>query len=414
MWSFVAGDRATEKEGSTRVRVYERRDRDGLFLTRAWVTTPSGRPVEQPLPRGMGREEATKLARLTAAERQKDLIVQRPKVGEAERTVTLGELLEAYASSEVAGRWRPRTAEGMQVNRQFWLRELGDRTDVMALSPSLVESTAQRAARASGWSPRTEGKRIAFLRAAVRWAYRRRRMIPRNPLDGVEVPSYNSDTSALIYSEAEVRKLVTSHREVDWRVTLAASIAYDTGRRITAITHLRTEDLVLDGARLHLHFRADWDKRKMAAMVPVSQETALLLAEAVDRTEVEEEGWLFPGGRLEQVDEIRGPISRWAIGDALHRAEATLGIPRVQGRAFHGIKRRHVTTSMEISHGDTALVGDVTGNVSAELLRRVYRQQNRARVTAQVDRIREALSAPDSDEDTPEDTPLISGVADDV
>ena len=40
------------------------------------------------------------------------------------------------------------------------------------------------------------------------------------------------------------------------------------------------------------------------------------------------------------------------------------GIKHVTGRAYHGIKRIHVTKSMEIAHGDTELVGDLTGNVS--------------------------------------------------
>lgn len=391
------------------MRVYERADREGLFMTRAWVSAPSGRPVEKPLPAGLTRKQAETLAKLTAAERQREVILRRPDPLAPAPVVTLGDLLEAYHGSEVAGRWRPRTQEEKVAGRRLWLSLLPEDQDVMELSPSLVEEAAQKAARRDSLSSRTEGKWIAYLRAAIRWAYRRRRLIPRDPLDGIQKPEHRPDTTELIYSPEEIRQLVTPHEEVDWRVTLAASIAYDTGRRITAILRLQTDDLVLQNGRLELHFLAEHDKRGVGARVPVSADTALLVAQAVERTEVEDSGWLFPGGRLEYVDEIDGPANRTNMARALHRAEETLGIRHVPGRAYHGIKRRHVTTSMEISQGDTSLVGDVTGNVSADLLRRVYRQQNRARVTAQVDLVRRALEDGNAAESTPESTPSQEG-----
>lgn len=56
-----------------------------------------------------------------------------------------------------------------------------------------------------------------------------------------------------------------------------------------------------------------------------------------------------------------------------------------------GIKRSHVTKSMEIAHGDTELVGDLHGNVSAALLRQTYRFGQDATKIPRVDAIREAL-----------------------
>lgn len=72
----------------------------------------------------------------------------------------------------------------------------------------------------------------------------------------------------------------------------------------------------------------------------------------------------------------------------LHKAEKALGISRVRGRGWHGIRRLHITLGFEVSGGDEALIGDVTGNVSADLLRWVYRQQDRGRITRQVDAVR--------------------------
>jgi hypothetical protein len=69
----------------------------------------------------------------------------------------------------------------------------------------------------------------------------------------------------------------------------------------------------------------------------------------------------------------------------------------VNGRAWHGIKRLHITLGFEAAFGDASLVGDVTGNVSAELLRNVYRQQDRKRITAQVDAVRAMIETPEDE-----------------
>lgn len=61
-----------------------------------------------------------------------------------------------------------------------------------------------------------------------------------------------------------------------------------------------------------------------------------------------------------------GPIA------TLHRAETILGIERVRGRAYHALKRAHVSVSWELAGGDAAKVGDLAGNTSPDVLRRHY------------------------------------------
>ena len=51
---------------------------------------------------------------------------------------------------------------------------------------------------------------------------------------------------------------------------------------------------------------------------------------------------------------------------------------------------------MEIAHSDTELVGDLTGNVSAALLRQTYRFGQDASKIRHVDAIREALKGPEN------------------
>jgi integrase len=355
------------------------------------------------LPEGMTREAAETLAELTAAERRKRILAGRTSMGEeavSPRKVTVEALLEAYHHSEVAKDWKARTMEDRELFRQFWEGVLGRDAEVLALTPSMVRKATQDGAERSGTGPQWERKRLAYLRAAVRWAELKARLIPENPLRGLELPAYEPDTDELVYSLEETARLLTPHGEVDWRVTLAANIAYDTGRRISSILALTLEDLMVEGDRLLLHFRPENDKRGRGGVVAVSEPTALLVASALEEGSVSETGWLFPEGRLEYVDEIHQPLSRAQAILKLHQAEAILGVKTVRKRAYHGLKRTHVTASMELSHGDTALVGDLTGNLSADLLRRIYRKRSRKRITAQVDAVRSAL--PGAGEGSPE------------
>ena len=128
-----------------------------------------------------------------------------------------------------------------------------------------------------------------------------------------------------------------------------------------------------------------------------ARETAELLADALEQDIVQEYGWIFPEGRLDYDDARDKPWSRDAAIDRLADAEHASGIEHVAGRAYHGIKRIHVTKSMEIAHGDTQLVGDLTGNVSAALLRQTYRFGQGASKARHVDAIREALNEPKTD-----------------
>jgi integrase len=375
------------------VRVYERPDRPGrIFMTRAWITTASGRPVERPLDEGITREAAETLCDLVASERKRDLLVGRQYHAEPSRT-PLGKLLDAYHDSELSGRWSDRTWDDKHRLRLFWLLELGEDAVVEALSTSRVERAAQKAARARGWGARTERKTLEYLRAAIRWGYHKAQLLDADPLrGGLSLPDYDPDTRALVYRLQEALLLSTPHEDIDWRVTLAVSIVADTGRRINAVRHLSIHDVGVED-RVYLRFQREWDKKKRDAYLPASQHTALLIADALDRPEVQESEWLFPEGRIEYDDPRDKPIGRKALEQALHAAEKVLGIPYIKGRGYHALKRTHITVSWGLAGGDPGLVGDITGNIDASLIKNVYRQQDRGRISKQVDAIRAQIEA---------------------
>lgn len=392
-WSYSAGKRATSTEPTSRVRVYERADIPGrIFMTRSWVLTASGRPVEVVLPEGTSQEYAELLTDQTVAERRLTILEGRTQAG-TEKPATLAQLFEEYHASAEAQDWSPKHLDDKDRCRKFWEAALDASTSVLDLTPALVEKKARQARERGGWTARWDRKRLAYLRSAVLWGLNKRRLYDVNPLRGLQLPEYEPQTDELVYTAREMMLFATPHFDVDWRVTLASSLIADTGRRISAVlTVSAVRDLVLlpvKGVdRLHVVFRKEFDKGRKGSIVPVSAETAQLIADALERSEVEESGWLFPEGRTEYDDPVDKPIGKDAMTDALHRAEETLGVPYVPGRAWHGQKRIHVTTSWEEAHGDAGLVGDLTGNVSANLLKDTYRKFSKKRTSTHVDRVR--------------------------
>jgi integrase len=405
LWSHVAGRRKTTTEPSSRVRVYERPDVPGLFMACAWDRTASGRPQEVKLPDGITQEAAEALADITAAKRRERILSGRDSLGRKKR-ITLRQLLEAYHASADAQEWSDKHRGDKERGRDFWLASLDPGMDVEELNKAQVAKVARDAREASSWGVRKERKLLAYLRAATRWGCEQAELYDALPLRGLRLPAYEPDTDGLVYTLEEARRLCGGHPGADWRDVLAINIAYDTGRRISAILALRVEDIVPQEEHgVFLRFRAEFDKGKRHTLAPVSDHTAELLALALERSVVQEEGWLFPEGRLDYDDAVDKPRTKDAAIDGLRVLEELVGVESVERRAFHGLKRTHVTVSMEEAQGDTALVGDITGNLSAELLRKVYRKANRSRSREQVTRVRKRLKvAPDGAEQTREDT----------
>lgn len=402
--SKSAGKRATRTEPTSRVRIYERPDLGWrICMTRAWVTTPSGRPAEELLPEGTAWEWAELLAEKTAQERRMAILEGRAKSG-ARKPVDLARLFKEYHASAEAQDWSEKHRDDKVRCRKFWEAVLDTSMSVLDLTPAVVEKKARKARERGAWSSRWDRKRLAYLRSAVLWGLNKARLYDVNPLRGLELPEYTPQTEELVYSAREMMLFATPHQDVDWRVTLASSVIADTGRRISAVLSISAvRDLVLlpvQGVeRLHVIYRREFDKGRRGSVVPVSAETAQLIAEALERPEVQESGWLFPEGRTEYQDPVDKPVGKDAMTEALHRAEEALGVPYVPGRAWHGQKRIHVTTSWEEASGDAALVGDVTGNLSAELLKNTYRQHSRRRTTTHVDRVRQRLKDEAEEED---------------
>lgn len=407
------GKRAARGRPSSRVVVFERADLPSrFFIVRSWVKGKGQAPREDVLPSGTTWEGAQKVGRNAATEREARIVSGRTETGERP-ALTVRELLRAYHGSAKAGKWGEKHSGEQERQRKFWEIRIGSRM-AEDVSPDEIERLAADAAERLKWEGRAHERALQYIQTAGRWGAIKGGLFDRNPWAAIDFPDLSDHPGkpGRIYSPEEIAKLVTPHPEVDWRVTVTASIEYDTGRRTKAIRHLwrglqddpfgEDSDFQVvvvklkDGTlveRLFLHFRAPYDKGKRDMWVPVSEETRGLLLEALERTEVRESGWLLPEGRMDCDDPREKPVGDSALIGMLRDAEETLEIPHVERRAYHAIKRRHVTTSDEEAAGDLNLVGDVTGNRSPEVLRSLYRFPEAARMVLQVDRVRGRLSS---------------------
>ena len=415
IWSESAGRRGYGPDRpSSRVRVFERADAPGrIYLERSWV---EGAERVKVMKHGTTRDAALNVAKKVAQRREELILRGKDDFGDA-RQPHLFELLRGYhdpKKNRKARKWSERHRLEQERCRDFWMRALGDVPATNdGLSQATVEAVAGDAAEARGWSERTEEKYLKYLAAATRWGTRKARTLKVDPLQGLDLPDVQYDTRKRIYTVDEVRLLVTPDAEVDWRVTLASALATVHGRRISAILHLWAG---LDGVdqdpdwavlevrdgdrrfeRLFLHYRAEFDKGGRDEWVPVPAVVRGLVEDALARPEVRESGWLFPEGRMEFDDARAKPMRADSIIRALHAAEKALGIKRVKGRGFHGMKRLHVTKGLQVAGGDATRVGDVTGNVSEHVLKQIYRQAELGQMVQQVDGVADILMGPEAE-----------------
>ena len=213
---------------------------------------------------------------------------------------------------------------------------------------------------------------MKYIRAAVRWGKRKARFLDHDYLDGTGVPRYESNGVA--YTEEEIEAISGVAQGIDPRFWAAWEIATDTGRRIGAIRRLVVEDLDFEDGVAAINFPAATDKARRQGRAYVTDETKAAIEALLELDAVLESGYLFPQGRLTHRDRRNGPIGDTGLNKMLKKAEEAAGVDHVEGRGFHGVKRRAVTMLMDAFGGDAGKVGQITGNLTPSVLEGVYRQ----------------------------------------
>src|SRR5260370_18298413 len=98
---------------------------------------------------------------------------------------------------------------------------------------------------------------------------------------------------------------------VDWRLPLAVALAESTGQRISAILHLRGEDLALERLPYGwVQFRAEHQKNGCDHGVPLTRNTARLIRRHLRSLRSEPASFLFPEEKEPTMPEVLWFMSR--------------------------------------------------------------------------------------------------------
>lgn len=317
LWSYACGQR-----GVNRVRVYQRSVSPVLYIEWHWrgrrrqrsLKTETGHPVTD---RSLAKDIAHEVSRRLKVDHN---VAARTRVFGVTGDHTLGELLDRLHRART---WKDQA--GPERFRKFWLAELGEATALSDVTPAMVEAVG------GDWSPKTLRHYRTYLIAAFTFAERKLKWIEaRGNLSAVDLPK--GQGSAPAYTLDEIRALLPALEAEDVRAGWIGHVAWQTGRRLTAIRTLEKRNVMLGDEVGVIHFPAETDKAGKASDVAVVGH-ALTLTRRMMET---------PG---KYVLGERPPSKELCIKGWMARAEECAGIAHKPGRGFHAIKRRYATES---------------------------------------------------------------------
>lgn len=373
LWSYVAGTKRVN-----RIRVYARSDTPTIWIEwhddtgrhREPLTTPAGRPITS-------RALAVKIADRAASAQltKREASAAHELLGVPKRH-TLGELFQRLHDAREKA-WSEPYQRDQKRFRKFWLAALGKPTPLARVTPAAAEEKVRAGAEAEGWSARTQRAYLRYLVDAFSYAQRKLKWINEEKnLSAVEMPKGESESKP--YSRDEALRLLPATREVDPRCWACAEIAYQTQRRLNAIRSLtvaayRTE--AQKGVAIGvLQFEGKTDKARKTGQAVITGEAKEAVEYLLEQPAVRASGLLFPAGDLADAEAPAVRVSREQLIDWLHEAEKRAGVPLVEGRAYHGLKRRGVADAGRAIR-DTAVVSKQSGTTKATL-DRIYDQDD--------------------------------------
>ncbi len=360
----MAGRRPTWRyscgiKGVNRVTVYERMGRPCLSIE--WWEA-SGQRVQRSLKyyTGLavpntkeGRMFAVMAAKKVSTERQQARYVELTDVLGSSEVRSVGDLLVRLHTDKEA-RWSASHSTAQARHRLFWESRLGA-VRLTRVTAGVVEKTADAEAKVKGWSPRTHGAVLRYLVDAFYYAERKLKWIDSlDNLSAVEIPKPRSTAKA--YTLAEVKLLLPALEQIDKRAAWIGHVAWQTGRRLSAIRGLYKSEVALVDGRAILRFPAATDKVGDEGEAVVCGRAADLTSELLSAP-----GKYVLGRRIPSL----GGCDRW-----IRAAEKLAGVPHIKKRAWHGLKRRWATET-EGKRGREKMAG-----TTHQTLNRVYVQDD--------------------------------------
>jgi integrase len=392
-WSFSVGVYGCS------VRAYERADGGNLWLE---IRERGHKPRYENLEH-RDRGQATEQAKARHSELARGLAA-------APETPTLGVVLDAFLARQEAraAELRPAAVADAKRESAFWKAALGEGADPTRVTQDDLEGIMRlrrsgaidargghvAAEKRCAVRVRAVASDLEFLRAALRWAVHKKRLLRVNVMDGFEIPDEPNPRRPVATadryerSRAKADQVTMELRGEGKRVEVPSylpellDLAYATGRRIGAICALRYADLRLDVTAEAPYGATVWpaatDKMGKEWMAPIDRRAR----EALDRIGADREvgvrgkwpasPWLFPSPRNPSR-----PLSKDLASEWLERAEALAELPKLDGSLWHAYRRGWATARKHYPLADVAAAG---GWKDTTTLRTVYTQADAATV----------------------------------
>lgn len=318
MWRYSVG-----QKGVNRVTAYERPDATCIYVEwwdneggtptrhRKGLRTITGEPVTD-------REIAKKAVAIMAQAQERRRNQRAAELLGIVTTRTLLDLLKRLHMDKAA-EWSDAYRRDQDRYRTLWESKLGE-IALTGVTPATVERIAREA---YADKPTARARSLRYLVDAFYYAERKLKWIePRHNLSAVNIPKPKGESKP--YTSEEAQRLLPALERVDWRAGWIGYVAFQTGRRLTAI---RTLPKHPEWFRDHgdygvLRFPGETDKARNTGEAVVTDDTLRLSRRAHKRYSVP------------TMEECQ---------DWLRRAEEVAGIPHRRGRSWHGLKRLYAT-----------------------------------------------------------------------
>ncbi|HWI89032.1 MAG: site-specific integrase [Gemmatimonadaceae bacterium] len=367
-------------EHGLRVRLFQMR-KGGTFYRDVWLPEVG---KDRKYLQTTDRAEAERLGRAFLAARLRE-----EHEAPLSRVLTLGTLWDRFRrESQNFLDNSPHSRQDAAVRAATLIAYFGKDCDVRMLSGD--DQAAYTIARRAGGiqvSPeyvtapvrlRTAESDLVVLHQMLNWASTVRvkgvRLLDGNPLAGIRRAREQNPRRPIASHERFVAtraamQMLHDEEETDpararWlKMELALVLAEATGRRLGAIRQLRWEDI--DWAACTIHWRAEADKKRREAVIPMPLPLANELRRFQRRLGTMS-GWIFAS----QHSADR-PMDRHLFDNWLRRAEKAAGLKKLVGGLWHPYRRAWATARKHLPITDVAAAG---GWKDTETLLTCYQQ----------------------------------------
>jgi integrase len=347
-WSRTVGSRR-----GARARVYERQPGGTLYVS-VWL------PGAGESRRSLGHRDRAKAVRELNA-----LLTLRHEEESAPREpLTMAELFRRYATDgQYLTDGSLKTAAYLQQIRytgENLAQFFGADFPVDELTPVRLTEYARvrREGKITGHEVRTNAiqRELIILKGALNWAcgfYEGRLpLLECTPLRGYKVPR-EKDPKRPVLEAPRMDMLEAVAPKIHPFLPLLIILARLTGRRLSAILHLRWDDIDFESGRIR--WRAEHDKLGKTWVIPAAR---VVLAE-LGRFRAQNPGigsaLLFPHPQVRRHNS--GPVTRHLAAYWLKRAFELAKLEKPEGSLWHMFRRSWVTERKDLPPKDVAAAG---------------------------------------------------------